>query len=408
MLSQCLQDLFHELNQEIEYVVLRGYMTDDEIENGKDIDLFVSSSFKEKFRKHMNKLGWHTPRINTNLFPHEQYYYLTPNKLYKVDVVYGLYYGDELLHYKYEAELMQNRVMQHNVYVPSDLDALTTLLLHLFYDKKDISTQNKKRFSDLYQRCSAELNWSEWKLKEVTRIVMSYIDSGDGTDLLSVINNYKATLDENIVEMPFWGGLFHRTSLRLKGFVRTRIMKMRKATIAIIGVDGTGKSSAIDILSRALQHRGFSVYMGYRDFGTKIESSTGSSIKSVITIYLAMWKRYLKYRYHYGGIIIFDRYPYEIYINSTGIKSRIYRVFYQVLFPTPNEIVYIHCKSETSLSRKDDIENENVFRKMKDRFDEEYLNNNEIICLSSDELSSVEIVDRICREINEFYFEFLA
>lgn len=178
-------------------------------------------------------------------------------------------------------------------------------------------------------------------------------------------------------------------------------------TIAILGVDGTGKSSVIQEIQKRLGKKCCVKYMGYRSFDDprieKINNSAHGFVSGIKLKYL-IYKEYLR---RYKGakeenkLVIFDRYVHEIYINSNGIGGIINKVLYKYLYPKPDLIVYLHCPAEVSLSRKDDIPNEQVFRAMKSRFDATFMNNKHCLCLSSEDYTSPQLADKIIEYINK-------
>lgn len=181
---------------------------------------------------------------------------------------------------------------------------------------------------------------------------------------------------------------------------------MKSKTIAILGVDGSGKSTVVNNLHFRYGDRCVVTYMGYKDF----EDSRIKELKNkrfatpiiVFRIYRCFWRRYLN-AIKSDKIAIFDRYVHEIFINAEGRFRRINILLYRYLFPMPSLIVYLHCSAEESLKRKDDIINEDIFKAMKRRFDEFFLNRKGVLCLDSGSLSSDEITSRICELIDKSF-----
>lgn len=178
-------------------------------------------------------------------------------------------------------------------------------------------------------------------------------------------------------------------------------------TIAILGVDGTGKSSVINEIKTKLGDSCIVQYMGYRSFGDKrieqIEARPHGLIQTLVLKWL-IYKSYIR-RYREAKkknkIVIFDRYVHEIYINSFGLASFINKLVYKYLYPNPNFVIYLHCPAEISLARKDDIPDKEVFKSMKTRFDSVFIGRKKCLCLDSYKYSSEQLADIIIKYIND-------
>ena len=171
-------------------------------------------------------------------------------------------------------------------------------------------------------------------------------------------------------------------------------------------MDGSGKSSTIKALEKVLGAGCYVQYMGFREMETKWGRDWYASGKRFkfklipfIGVYLEMWHRYLKYRFSNGRIIIFDRFPWEAFDNGMGKYKVLYFFLFKVLFPKPYKTYYLYCSEETSLRRKDDIHDKELFIAMKKRFDSKYKDKNRILSFNTDELSIDEIVRLLCDDI---------
>ena len=182
---------------------------------------------------------------------------------------------------------------------------------------------------------------------------------------------------------------------------------MNRKSIAILGVDGSGKSTAVNNLKKVLGNQCVITYMGYKDFDDpKIETSKNKRFITpiiVYRIYRCFWKRYLRsVRTH--KIAIFDRYVHEVFLNSGSRLKLLNTILYKYLFPMPSKIVYLHCSVSESLKRKNDIPDPVVFAEMKERFDHYFMSRNSVLCLDTGELSTDEITYKIVQFINQSFF----
>lgn len=183
-----------------------------------------------------------------------------------------------------------------------------------------------------------------------------------------------------------------------------------KKTIAIIGVDGSGKSTLINQLQERLGEKAVTKYMGSVRFEDKrIEEYAKKKSLSIIGVirmqlltYKCFWDRY-KSAVKSNKIVLFDRYVNERYINASGKYKVMNTILYKYLFPKPSYIFYLYCSAETSLKRKDDIPDKSVFIAMKNRFDDYYLDTKNCFCLNSDTHRAEELTDLAYNHILKLY-----
>lgn len=181
---------------------------------------------------------------------------------------------------------------------------------------------------------------------------------------------------------------------------------MKNKTVALLGVDGSGKSTAVENLKALFGEKCEIIYMGYKDFDdpriTRLDGRRVAMPFVRFLIYRCYWRRFL-YGVKMNKIIIFDRYVHEVFINSTGYQKWINTLLYKYLFPKPRLIIYLHCPVSESLKRKTDIPNAENFEKMKERFDRYFLTQKGVLCLDTYDMSIEEITNTIYNHINQSF-----
>lgn len=199
---------------------------------------------------------------------------------------------------------------------------------------------------------------------------------------------------------------------------------MKHKFICVTGVDGTGKSSTIDLLKDIIGEDQVCVqYMGARLWETPVaQKYIGASILpkcnkvklEVMRIFALIYEMYYRINKHRKSnkIIIFDRYASEQAIfrkaNAKGIygktSSLFYTFFLYKIFPKPNYTFYLECPIEVSINRKSDINTKEEIaglKRNKELLDNYYKNRRDVIVVDTSKGSQEEIADKILNIINE-------
>lgn len=169
-------------------------------------------------------------------------------------------------------------------------------------------------------------------------------------------------------------------------------------TIAILGMDGTGKSTILKEFSDKQQSIYSTQYMGMKEWETKIaklkyEKNKFRYLPGIGVIWIELIFRYFKSSLKRKKII-FDRYPLEMQNDFKGLKKIMFKIFLVYLFPRPDKIIYLKCSVKTSLSRKDDIDNVDEFRIRKNNLEKKIIL--KLKCLEIDtEKNNIENVLKI-------------
>ena len=406
-----IRDVFETLDEkEVNYAVLRGYMPLEEMQTSSDIDVYVYPKDLAKTKGVLEGLGFKTPRINACNYPHVQYFLLTAEKLLKIDIVTELCFGESLLTYVPEDTLLQHIEKREFIKTFRSDIALELFVLHVVYDKGALSTQNALRLQCFLEECNYGIHPA---IKEFCDL---FLEGSDVETLNQMILRMREVLkcDEDLLrEKSNLAQLKRRTDRNVKW--RYRFHRFPRKSIALLGVDGSGKSTTVKALQNLLGTKCCVQYMGFREMETswgKEYYASGKRFKfkllPFIGIYLEMWYRYLKNRFNNYKIIFYDRFPWEAYDNGFGKYKVLYFVLFKLLFPRPKKVYYLYCSVQTSLARKDDILNETLFINMKERFDKKYKDKKSICSFDTDKLTTGEILDKICEDIMESgFYEYL-
>lgn len=417
---KCLVSLFNELNsQNIHYCLIRDFENTEQVNTSKDIDIVIKKSEKNNAKKILASLGWVTPRINKNLYAHEQFYKWNGTRLVELDVLWDIYYSDGKYKLTNQDDVFVSQGQLEQAKIPRNEVALRLLVLHLVFDKDNVSEKNLnqlKRLIDIQENRSGIFY----------EIAHSIIERG-GYDSEMAYSFNKRLLSEDVVTTHF---SFHIKPIRkckifLSGIALrikwSRCFKLRQdpLKIAIMGVDGSGKSSAIRMLQGHFKNS-FVQYMGFRN--DSWESELAKKIRNnkqpegsesflsrffhvrLLKFYYVMvyegYYRYMKAVRSGANVVLFDRYYWEIYDNTNNTLSRIvYYIFLKMLYPKPELQVYLHCPIEESLRRKDDIDDVDDFIRTKNKWDKIYLNRKDVLAIDTSEHSINEVCGRIIEQL---------
>lgn len=193
---------------------------------------------------------------------------------------------------------------------------------------------------------------------------------------------------------------------------------MKYKSICIAGVDGTGKSSTIDMIVDRLGKENVSIqYMGSRLWETSkakkyLENEPPSGLKKPFWIFMRVYAQ-IKEMYHRvrkhnntSKLVVFDRYAYEKAVFDRTFASNTIQwmvavvdmIFLEWFFPAPDYTFYLTCPLEVSISRKLDINTEediNGLRINKDSLDNYYKNKKNVLVLDTSINTQEMIVSKI-------------
>lgn len=186
--------------------------------------------------------------------------------------------------------------------------------------------------------------------------------------------------------------------------------------IAVVGMDGTGKSSVINALWEHIGKENCRVqYMGFKNWETALavaayeENANNCSRKWSLARRISpiheMYHRVYK-RADERNIVIYDRYVDEQVLFhgiDGGPKSRILSSFYKLFFillPSPDFTVYLTCDAKVSLARKNDISDIYDFEKKKAALDDYYVSRKHAnLIINTGEKPIDEVIDLIIKMV---------
>jgi thymidylate kinase len=134
------------------------------------------------------------------------------------------------------------------------------------------------------------------------------------------------------------------------------LRRRRGLSIALLGPNGVGKSTAADKLQRAFPFGSRVLYMGLWKAAGGDHGHAQAILEAALRP-LRLWWRYLVAQLHQlsGHLVIFDRYVYEALLPPKPPLIRLKRVYYWVLvhlIPRPAVVVVLDAPGRVAYARK--------------------------------------------------------
>ncbi len=254
----------------VPYVVLRGYDPLDELASSVDVDVFVPQRAMIAAEAALSAAGWARRASQTGRHPHCFFdaWDGAAGVVRSIDVVSELCYGDSLRVVRGSDAVAARGVVLEGVRRPAAWDALVMLTLHILLDKQGMSAQNHHRLARAAARAAAEPSG---------RPLAAETFGGDALALVDEVAQRQPEPGSSLAELSARAARLHRLRARP---VLARMTRLRArwrqfwrptARVAILGIDGTGKSTLIESLTRAPSTlRIWHGYLGHNAFRTPL------------------------------------------------------------------------------------------------------------------------------------------
>jgi hypothetical protein len=361
----------------IEYVVLRGYLPLEELADSLDIDVYIARRDRRRATAALAQAGWFERRYQTGRYPHRFYdNFEVPGRVCTMlDVVYGLHYGDRLHALACAERVLETSELFEGVRVPHPWVALLTFAVHVLLDKEMLSENNARRGRMLWALCAERAEEAAVLQRDFGAAAHSLAERfgqsvGGGEHMaFEVLRRDAIGLD----------CLRARPALaRVHGlWVRLRRRLIRPLRLAVLGMDGAGKTTLIEhavTMSSPLPIG--SAYLGHNHYATRtcrwllariealIESGRSESLRvRLLEKARALWwpvELFARMRRAERGraVVLYDRYPFPRYDRAEepttvpGYLMAAYERLWTALLPAADALVFCDGAPEVIWARK--------------------------------------------------------
>jgi thymidylate kinase len=362
---------------DISYCLLRGYeaLLSGAIDG--DVDLLIAPKQFAQARDILQRLGF-VALVRWGQAPHSFFigYDERSDGWIKLDVVDALTYGRPVpaLRTTLAEQCLDNRVRRGPLFVLVAEDELLTLLLHCLLDKGMIEPAYQSRLATL----AREISGTPYITAQIARYfppnltwdrLRQMLTGGEWGALVKL----RGAVAAQLARRDPLGTRWRRAVTPTLRFLdrRTRAVRGRGLSMALLAPDGAGKTTLARSLGKTFYLPTRYVYMG-----TNLDSST-------ITLPTTRWlqkasrgrprplvrmlhalntvlEQGLRYRvaaYHRrrGRLVVFDRYPDGVLaLKQPGgaLHKRVRRQLMRMLCPPPDMVVYLDAPAEVLYARK--------------------------------------------------------
>lgn len=364
-------DVFQILNKnKLNYVIIKyPFLIKKEI---SDVDVLLDEKSYGKFKQILLKQGF---RVH-NDEKVEKYKTMMKKDIFvhlHREIAWG---GLKVLDSK---AVLRRKQKFKNFFVPSFEDILLINVMHLIFEVRKMREYEQKLFTLLLKK-SLDFGYIDSHLKKfgLSKIFYKVLKNRKINNKM-IINAYFSRL----LKKDLLSGIFGLFIVRFRALLRIFSLKRRGKLVALIGPDGSGKTTVADELNKNFGFK--TVYGGWKHHilpTAKLQSAFGKTKKgremvakakekrkkskkssvfrefSLLHFFFEHLIRYLLRAYpklRKNKNVVVDRYFYDIFLQDPkAFTSRVINLCLKV-FPKPDLIVNLYNKPEIILKRKKEL-----------------------------------------------------
>jgi thymidylate kinase len=249
------------------------------------------------------------------------------------------------------------------VFVPAPADAFWALFLHCALDKRAFPLADGRRLEELSRSTNGDAG-------AVLGSILHLCPSFESDAALAAVRRgdwLAASAAGESLERLWWRTHTVAATRALLANAGRRaldswtvLLRRQGITVAVLGIDGAGKTTLIDGLREGVPFPVHVIYGGM--WGTSSPSGPLAKLGQAVrplTRPFGIWARYGKARWHrtLGRLVLFDRYTYDAYLPPEKPFVTLKRAYFWLLAhssPPPDLVILLDVPSQEAAARKPD------------------------------------------------------
>jgi thymidylate kinase len=376
-ISKFLKIMFNKFEKSsIKYCILRNYESLPKKNKNRDIDILVNDFDIKKILKFLNK------NFTITSFNERDYICsvfisgITDGKKDSLMLDFqtklswkGILYLDNEKVFKYSIKYKNNKLMN----IPSSAHQALITFFTFYLLGGDLNVQLKKKHINQFKENKSDLIKliSSFSNNEFSNKLYNYVTLGDVNKLEKLLNYLRIKLFINNFEKHSFN-IFLKIIRHYIFEIRMRFTPYPLKHISFLGLDGSGKSSLINNISKGIGERVYNIKQEHlkpnlfiRQTGKKVthphlkkpRNNFISGIKLFYWVYAYNYKN-LNHRFKETTLILWDRYIDDISIDPLryrlNLNKKTYNFFIN-LVPKPECTFIVDVQAKLAFKRKKEL-----------------------------------------------------
>jgi thymidylate kinase len=337
-----------------------------------DVDLLVAPADAAKARALLLDAGFaELPSLGRGTHRFFIAYDREARVWHELDLVTELAYGPHfVLRTDAAAGCLARRRPSGAAFVLDDGDAFWTLMLHCLLDRQDFRVDCPARLVELARAADGESEFASLVDESAPRagLAAELLESVRREDWSTVEALGRCLKQSWLAQLGMRGRALRFGRRLLRGLEKPIALRHRRGlSVAVLGVDGSGKSTLVSGLAQGVPFGVRCLYMGLWSDRGRLARNTATRALRALVRPAGIWLLYLRGLAHrlLGRLVVFDRYTYDAFLPPGPPFARLKRAYFSVVArscPAPDLVVLLDVQADTAAERKPDEDRESLAR----------------------------------------------